>query len=132
MRNKVNLEKDIKVNNKDVKSNKSKFTTTANGDARNNTVYHRHQTTYESSNSTDKIAQLDTLIQSWVVGYDDLVVVYSTVKQDPVIQLQLVNPRFRPIHSNMYKQLRLDPLADMGVTVVRDIVTNTYYYTIPL
>ena len=132
MRNKVNLEKDIKVNNKDVKSNKSKSTTKANGEARINTLYHRHQATYESAESTDKVAQLDTLIQSWVVGYDDLVVVYSTVKQDPVIQLQLVNPKFRPIHSNMYKQLRLDPLADMGVTFVRDIVTNTYYYTIPL
>jgi hypothetical protein len=66
------------------------------------------------------------------VGYDDLVVVYSAVKQNPVIQLQLVNPKFKPIHSNMYKQLRLDPLADMGVTVVRDIATNTYHYTIPL
>lgn len=132
MRNKVNLEKDIKVNNKDVKSNKSKSTTKANGEARNNTAFHRHQTTYESTNSADKVAQLDALIQSWVVEYDDLVVVYSTVKQDPVIQLQLVNPKFRPIHSNMYKQLRLDPLADMGVTFARDIVTNTYYYTIPL
>lgn len=132
MGNKVNLEKDIKVNNKDVKSNKSKSTTKANGEARINTAFHRHQTTYESTNSADKVAQLDALIQSWVVGYDDLVVVYSTVKQDPVIQLQLVNPKFRPIHSNMYKQSRLDPLADMGVTFARDIVTNTYYYTIPL
>jgi hypothetical protein len=132
MRNKVNLEKDIKVDNKDVKSNKSKSTTKANGEPRINTLYHRHQAIYESYGSTDKVAQLHVLIQSWVVGYDDLVVVYSAVKQNPVIQLQLVNPKFKPIHSNMYKQLRLDPLADMGVTVVRDIATNTYHYTIPL
>ena len=132
MKHKVNLEKDIKVNNRDVKSNKSKSTTKANGEARINTAFHRHQATYESTDSANKVAQLDALIQSWVVSYDDLVVVYSAVKQNPVIQLQLVNPKFRPIHSNMYKQLRVDPLAAMGVTFVRDIATNTYHYTIPL
>lgn len=128
----INLEKDIKVNNKDVKSNKSKSTKKANGEPRVNTVYQRHQAIYESVTTTDKVAQLDTLIQSWVVGYDDLVVVYSTIKQNPVIQLQLVNPRFKPVHNSRYKQVRLDPLANMGVTFVRDIKTNTYYYTIPL
>jgi len=132
LKQQVILEKNIKVNNKDTKSNKTNCTKKSNGEERTNTLYHRHQARFESEDATTKLNQLDLLIQDWVVGYDDMVVVYSSVKMQPALQVQLINPRFKPVRSSNYKEIRQDPLSNLGITVTRDINTKTYYYHIPL
>jgi len=132
MTNHSNLKKDIKLNGKDVKTNKFTSEYDMNGNSRNRTPYALHHDLFESEQTNDKLSQFVGMISEWTEKYDDMCVIYTTNKLQPIIQVQIVRPKFKKVHSSQYKELRADPLDTMGITVAHDITSNTYFYNIPL
>ena len=123
------MKHDIEINSKLIKSNKSSSVTKDNR-TRTSSPYIKHQSYFESTVQTTKLAAVIAIIESSVLGYDDLQIVYTLQKSQACTQIRLVNPRFIKLYdSNRYAQY-LRPLEQLGVVIVRDISEKTYIYTI--
>jgi hypothetical protein len=123
------MKHDVESNSKLFKSNKSSSVTKDNR-TRTNSPYIKHQSYFESEEYNSKLAQVVTIIESSVLGYDDLQIIYTTQQSQACTQIKLVKPRFiKRYDSDRYEQY-LRPLEQLGVVVVRDVVEQTYIYNV--
>ena len=127
-----NLKKDLKINEKDVKSNKEISQVGLRGQSRTKSPYVKYQEQFDAPETHDKLSQFTILLDSWVEKYDDYRIIYTISKQGPVVQIQVVNPIFKKVHSSKFNELRIEPLANLGITATRNIQSDTYYYNILL
>lgn len=123
------MQRDVEINSKLIKSNKSSSVGKDNR-TRTNSPYIKHQSYFESTDHTTKLAAVIAVIESSVLGYDDLQIIYTTRQSQACTQIKLVNPRFIKLYdSDRYAQY-LRPLEQLGVVVVRDILEKTYIYNL--
>lgn len=123
------MQRDVEINSKLIKSNKSS-SVTADNRIRTNSPYKKHQSYFESTAHTTKLAAVIAVIESSVIGYDDLQIIYTTQQSQACTQIRLVNPRFIKLHdSDKYAQY-LRPLEQLGVVIVRDVLEKTYIYNL--
>lgn len=120
---------DVEINSKLFKSNKSSSVSNSNR-TRTNSPYIKHQSKFESTDQITKLAEVIAVIESSVLGYDDLQIIYTTQQSQACTQIKLVKPRFiKRYDSDRYEQY-LRPLEQLGVVVVRDVVEQTYIYNV--
>lgn len=123
------MKHDVEINSKLIKSNKSSSVTKDNR-TRTTSPYIKYQSYFESIAQTTKLAEVIAVIESAVLGYDDLQIVYTSKKSQACTQIKLVNPKFIRMHTSVRHAQYQMPLEQLGVVISRDVLEQTYIYTV--